>query len=245
MKAALNGCLNLSIRDGWWDELYDGENGWAIPSADDPTIEPDRRDQLEAAAIYDLLEHEVLPLFYDRPDGLPRRWIAMVKHNLVSLGPAVLASRMVRDYTEGYYLPAATTSSRLAGDGFAASRELAAWKQRVTAAWPAVAVRRVENGTGERLLGARFTVRAVVQLGELDPGEVQVQAAYGRVNDADELPEVELATLKQNGQRAEDGWLFEGEVPLATPGAFGYTVRVVPRHVGLATSAELGLVAWA
>ena len=106
MKAALNGCLNLSIRDGWWDELYDGRNGWAIPSADDPTIEPERRDQLEAASIYDLLG-KVLPLFYDRPDGLPRGWIGMIKHNLVSLGPAILASRMVRDYTEGYYLPAA------------------------------------------------------------------------------------------------------------------------------------------
>jgi starch phosphorylase len=245
MKAALNGCLNLSIRDGWWDELYDGHNGWAIPSADDPTIEPQRRDQLEAAAVYDLLEHEVLPLFYDRPDGLPRRWIALVKHNLVSLGPAVLASRMVRDYTEGYYLPASSTSRKLAADGFTASRELAAWKQRAAAAWPAVAVRRVENGARERLLGARFTVRAVVELGELDPGEVEVQAAYGRVDDADELTGVELATLKQNGQRTEDGWVFEGEVPLATPGAFGYTVRVVPRHPGLATASELGLVAWA
>ena len=245
MKAALNGCLNLSIRDGWWDELYDGHNGWAIPSADDPTIEPQRRDQLEAAAVYDLLEHEVLPLFYDRPDGLPRRWIALVKHNLVSLGPAVLASRMVRDYTEAYYLPASLTSRKLAADGFTASRELAAWKQRVAAAWPAVAVRRVENGARERLLGARFTVRAVVELGELDPGEVDVQVAYGRVDDADELTAVELAPLKQNGQRTEDGWVFEGEVPLATPGAFGYTVRVVPRHAGLVTASELGLVAWA
>jgi starch phosphorylase len=245
MKAALNGCLNLSIRDGWWDELYDGHNGWAIPSADDPTIEPDRRDQLEAASIYDLLEHEVLPLFYDRPDGLPRGWIAMIKHNLVSLGPAILASRMVRDYTEGYYLPAATTSRRLADHDFAASRELASWKRRVAAAWPAVSVRRVENGIRERLLGARFTVRAFVELGDLDPGEVEVQVAYGRVNDADELPDIELAILKQNGQRTADGWAFEGEVPLATPGAFGYTVRVVPRHVGLATASELGLVAWA
>ncbi|HEX8133569.1 MAG TPA: alpha-glucan family phosphorylase, partial [Actinomycetes bacterium] len=245
MKAALNGCLNLSIRDGWWDELYDGGNGWAIPSADDPSIDADRRDELEAAAIYELLEHEVLPLFYDRPDGLPRGWVAMLKHNLVSLGPAVLATRMVRDYTESYYLPAAHTSRLLAAEGFAASRELAGWKRRVATAWPQVAVRQVSNGSEERLLGARLTVRAVVELGELDPSEVEVQAAYGRVDDADELPEVELTALKQNGQRAEGGWVFEGEVPLATPGAFGFTVRVVPRHVGLATPSELGLVAWA
>ena len=106
-------------------------------------------------------------------------------------------------------------------------------------------MRRVENGVKERLLGARFTVRAFVELGDLDPSEVEVQVAYGRVDDADDLPEVELATLKQDGQRTPDGWAFEGEVPLATPGAFGYTVRVVPRHVGLATASELGLVAWA
>ena len=109
----------------------------------------------------------------------------------------------------------------------------------------AVSVRRVENGVKERLLGARFTVRAFVELGDLDPNEVEVQVAYGRVDDADELPQIELTTLKQVGQRTPDGWTFEGEVPLATPGAFGYTVRVVPRHVGLATPSELGLVAWA
>src|SRR5206468_3003513 len=111
MKAALNGCLNLSIRDGWWDELYDGANGWAIPSADDPSIADERRDELEAASIYDLLEHEILPLFHDRDgDGLPHRWIGTVKHNFVSLGPEVLASRMVRDYSERLYLPAAASS---------------------------------------------------------------------------------------------------------------------------------------
>jgi starch phosphorylase len=169
----------------------------------------------------------------------------MIKHNLVSLGPAILASRMVRDYTEGYYLPAAATSRRLASDDFAASRELANWKRHAAAAWPGVSVRRVENGVKERLLGARFTVRAFVELGDLDPNEVEVQVAYGRVDDADELPQVELTTLKQVGQRTPDGWTFEGEVPLATPGAFGYTVRVVPRHVGLASAPELGLVAWA
>jgi starch phosphorylase len=108
-----------------------------------------------------------------------------------------------------------------------------------------VAVRRVENGVRERLLGGRITVKAFVELGDLDPDEVEVQVAYGRVNDADELPEVELATLKQHGQRTPDGWAYEGEVPLATPGAFGYTVRVVPRHSGLVTPSELGLVAWA
>src|SRR6266540_2418911 len=208
MKAALNGCLNLSIRDGWWDELYDGANGWAIPSADEPSIADERRDELEAASIYDLLEHEILPLFHDRPDdGLPHRWIEMIRHNFVSLGPAVLASRMVRDYSERLYLPAAASSRLLRADGFAASRELGEWKRRVGEAWPGVAVRQVEADEGSRALGGRLPVRVVVDLGALSPDE--------------------------------------GEVPLATSGAFGYTVRVVPRHHGIAEASELGLVTWA
>jgi starch phosphorylase len=246
MKAALNGCLNLSIRDGWWDELYDGANGWAIPSADDPSIADERRDELEAASIYELLEHEILPLFYDRdPDGLPRRWAGMLKHNFVSLGPEVLASRMVRDYTERLYLPAASSSRLLQADGFATSRALGEWKRRVGEAWPGVAVRRVEADEGGRALGGHLPVRVLVELGDLSPDEVDVQVAYGRVDDQDELSGAELAPLKQNGRREGKGWLFEGEVPLATAGAFGYTVRVVPRHDGIAETSELGLVTWA
>jgi glycogen phosphorylase len=246
MKAALNGCLNLSIRDGWWDELYDGANGWAIPSADEPSIADERRDELEAASIYELLEHEILPLFYDRAtDGLPRRWVGMLKHNFVSLGPEVLASRMVRDYTERLYLPAAASSRLLQADGFAASRALGEWKRRVTEAWPGVAVRRVEADEAGRALGGHLPLRVMVELGDLSPDEVDVQVAYGRVNDQDELAGAELAPLKQNGRREGQGWLFEGEVPLATSGAFGYTVRVVPRHDGIAETSELGLVTWA
>src|ERR687888_230267 len=245
MKAALNGCLNLSIRDGWWDELYDGANGWAIPSADDPTIPAERRDELEASAIFDLLEHEIVPLFYDRAGGPPSGWVAKVKHSLVTLGPTLLASRMVREYTEDYYLPAAEGSWHLQANGFAAARQLAAWKERVIAAWPGVIIRRVDRGQEEPALGSRLRVRAVVELGNLEPDEVEAQIVYGSVDDADELREVDVLPLKQDRQRTSDGWVFEGEVPLAIPGAFGYTVRVVPRHPSLIHPAELGLVAWA
>ncbi|MFD8702877.1 alpha-glucan family phosphorylase [Kitasatospora sp. NPDC059648] len=122
MKAALNGCLNLSVLDGWWDEWYDGQNGWAIPTADegdgvlDPeSSEAERRDDIEAAALYDLIEEQVAGRFYDRgSDGLPHRWIAMVRHTLVTLGPKVLAGRMVREYVERLYTPAALAQRELA-----------------------------------------------------------------------------------------------------------------------------------
>src|SRR5439155_20316270 len=107
MKSALNGGLNLSVRDGWWDEWFDGENGWDIPSADD-LADPHRRDDLEAAALYELLELVVAPLFYDAcPDGLPQRWPEMVSHTLRGLGPRAQASRMVREYVTGLYVPSA------------------------------------------------------------------------------------------------------------------------------------------
>ena len=107
MKVALNGGLNVSVRDGWWDEWYDGANGWEIPTADG-VADPARRDELEASALYELLAKSVAPLFYDHgPDGVPGGWVEMIRHNLRSLGPKVQADRMVGDYVKHLYAPAA------------------------------------------------------------------------------------------------------------------------------------------
>jgi starch phosphorylase len=245
MKAALNGALNLSILDGWWDEWFDGDNGWAIPSADG-VADPDRRDELEAAALYDLLGQSVAPLFYDRgPDGLPSRWLEMVAHTLRTLGPRAQATRMVREYVTKLYLPAAKSSHALAsgGPGFAGARELAAWKDRVAKAWPAVAVEHVEGDDGEQSPGAKLMVRASVALGALSPDDVTVQAVYGPAWDDDEISspafaDLELEEEPANGSAAR----YSGEVELGRPGPFGYTVRVLPRHPLLASPAEMGLI---
>ena len=244
MKAALNGGLNLSIRDGWWDEWFDGNNGWAIPSAD-RADDPDRRDDIEAQALYELIEDHVSALFYDRVgDGLPRRWLEMVKHTLASLGPKVLAGRMIRDYVVGLYAPAAASARRLSADGNAAAKALAAWKHRVVKAWPSVAVDHVESsGAGESPhLGTRLTVRATVQLGELEPKDIAVEVAYGRVDDTDSLVEPSYLELTQ-AETLEGGRLrYTGDVPLDRTGSFGYSVRVVPSHELLASRAETGLI---
>ena len=245
MKAALNGALNLSILDGWWDEWYDGENGWAIPTADG-VDDPDRRDDLEAAALYDLIEREVAPTFYQRgDDGLPHRWIQRVRHTLMTLGPKVLASRMVSEYVTRLYTPAAQSSRRAAADGFAAARDLAAWKERVVAAWDGVAVEHVEaSGVGDApSLGAPLHLRAHVRLGDLAPDDVLVQVAFGRVDADDRLVSPSYADLK-----AEEGYdgsrgLFSGDISLACTGPFGYTVRVLPRHEGMVSPVEMGLLA--
>jgi glycogen phosphorylase len=244
MKAALNGGLNLSILDGWWDEWYDGNNGWAIPSADG-VDDPDHRDDLEATALYDLIENEVAARFYDVDDeGVPTRWIEMVRHTLKSLGPKVLATRMVRDYTRKLYAPAAG-NARLLNSDYRGAAELAAWKKRVRAAWADVRVEHVESsGVGDAPeVGDRLSVRAFVALGDLTPDDVEVQLVHGVINSADVLVDTTVTPLRVEETYEGDRYRFDGEVVLERSGPFGYTVRVVPRNDLLISNAEMGIVA--
>ncbi|OBK12625.1 alpha-glucan family phosphorylase [Mycobacterium asiaticum] len=249
MKSALNGGLNLSIRDGWWDEWYDGENGWEIPSADGLT-DDNRRDELEASGLYTLLEQAVAPKFYERDaQGVPPRWIEMVRHTLQTLGPKVLASRMVTDYVERYYLPAAqslrkTVAAPQGGSEFDAARELAAYRRRAHEAWPKIDVTDVDS-TGlpdTPLLGSKLTLTATVQLAGLAPEEVTVQAVLGRVDASDDLVDPVTTEMTYTGSAEGGNQVFTATTPLPLAGALGYTVRVLPRHPMLADSSELGLV---
>jgi starch phosphorylase len=244
MKAALNGCLNLSVLDGWWDEWFDGHNGWAIPTADGVT-DADRRDDIEAGALYDLLEQTVAPLFYDRDEsGHPVRWIEMVRHTLQTLGPKVLATRMVRDYVLGLYAPAAGSSRALDGD-YTGARELAAWKQRVRAAWSGVRVDHVEtSGVADAPeVGSTLELRAFVSLGTLTPDDIDVQVVYGRVDESDRISESATLSLRHDETYEGGRHRYVGEVKLDRPGPFGYTTRVVPAHRLISGPGELGLAA--
>ena len=247
MKSALNGGLNLSILDGWWDEMYDGENGWAIPTADGVT-DPNRRDDLEASAFYELVEKQVRTRFYDvDEDGVPKRWVDMVRHTLETLGPKVLASRMVRDYVHQLYRPAVEASRSLAQQGFEPAKELAAWRVKVGACWPRVRVVHVEGGgVGDApAVGASLAVRATVDLGGLAPEDVVVQAVYGRVDEHDVLHRPVYISLASSGPGDDGLPRYEGQVPLERAGSYGYTVRVLPHSSLLPGDAELGLLAQA
>lgn len=246
MKAALNGGLNLSILDGWWDEWFDGENGWAIPSADG-LDDPDRRDDLEATALYDLIEHEVAPRFYDLDhEGVPTRWVEMLRHTLGSLGPKVLATRMVRDYTRTLYAPAAGTARALNSD-FAGARALAEWKQRVRSGWGEVRVEHVEStGVGDApQVGDVLQVRAFVALGSLAPEDVVVQVVHGRADAEDALRDTVTTDLHVVESYEGGRHRLDTEVTLTSSGPFGYTVRVLPANPLLVSPAELGVVALA
>ncbi len=243
MKAALNGALNLSILDGWWDEWYDGENGWAIPTADG-IDDAERRDDLEAEALYSLIENSVAPAFYARDErGLPPRWLAMVRHTLRILGPKVLASRMLREYVMRLYVPASLSERAAEAGDYAIARDLAGWKKSLRAAWAGIRIEHVEaDGVGDAVMqGTPITVRAYVALGELTPDDVDVQVVCGRVDADDRLVEPAHVSMDVADGFAGNRWQFSKVVDLDRNGPFGYTVRVMPKHAGLAAAEELGL----
>jgi starch phosphorylase len=246
MKSALNGGLNLSILDGWWDEWYDGENGWEIPTAEG--VSDERRDDLEAAAMYSLFETTMAPKFYERDGAIPRRWVEMVRHTLQVLGPKVLASRMVREYTERYYAAAAESFRRtvapLDGEEFGNARRLAEYRREITNAWPKIRITEVDS-TGlpdTPLLGSQLTLTATIALAGLAPDQVTVQAVVGRVDMDDTLLEPVHVPMVHTGTTDGGDEIFAATTALPVAGSVGYTVRVLPHHPLLTGDNELGLV---
>lgn len=228
MKAAINGTLNLSILDGWFDEAYEVSGGWAIGDREPYNEE---MDELHATTIYSLLENEILPLYYkEREDGVPVAWMQRVKTSLQNLSPAFNCQRMIREYATRLYEPAHAAHLRIREDRFAAAREKWKWQQRVDAAWPrlriADAIRSLDPC---HLSGAPLLVRAEVDLAGLEPGDVRVEAVFGRVGPDGDLEDTSVLMLQPAG--AQDGaHLFEREFVPHQTGRLGYTLRVWPNH---------------
>ncbi|RMF35930.1 MAG: alpha-glucan family phosphorylase, partial [Chloroflexi bacterium] len=249
MKAAANGVLNISILDGWWDEAYRPEIGWAIGRGE---VYEDYayQDQVESQALYNLLEKAVIPLFYERgSDGLPRGWIAKMKASMRALCPTFNTNRMVQEYNERFYQPAIRRYHRLMENDLARARTLARWKARVRQHWPEV---RVEDATADAIhevkVGDHLTVRARVRLGSLSPDDVSVQVYYGPINAEGEIGQGKVATLALEAGRPQpddEGWYtFIGTVSCTSSGQHGYALRVLPHHEDLVTPYEPGLIVW-
>lgn len=246
MKAALNGALNLSILDGWWDEWFDGENGWAIPTADTAADEQER-DDAEAAALYDIIEHQLVPKFYDRDGGIPQAWLGMVRHTMTELGKKATSDRMVREYVQRLYVPAAAHDAALRADDFAEARALAAFIRRVKDAWGGVSIASVDSSgiPQQAQAGDTLQVRADVRLDGLSPDDVAVELAYGHTDENDALAsDHAVHRLSPEGPAVDGITTFTGSLPLTVTGSFGYTVRVVPTHPQLVSPVELGLVTY-
>ncbi|WP_019181571.1 alpha-glucan family phosphorylase [Microbacterium yannicii] len=247
MKAALNGALNLSILDGWWDEWFDGENGWAIPTADTATSD-EERDDAEASALYDLIEHQLVPKFYEREGGIPLEWLRMVRHTMTDLGGKATSDRMVRDYVQRLYVPAAAHDAALRADGFAEAKALAAFVSRVKDAWGRVSVASIDSSgiPQQAQAGDALDVRADVRLDGLSPDDVAVELVYGRTDEDDALAtDHSVHRLSPAGPPVDGVTSYTGTLPLTVTGTFGYAVRVVPTHPQLVSPVELGLVTYA
>ncbi len=253
MKAAANGVLNLSTLDGWWDEAWRYFNfgptpiGWAIGNGDEYDNHA-QQEELDAEALYDILEKDVVPTFYQRgADGLPRQWIARMKASIEALCCFFNSHRMVREYTERCYLPAAQRLTRLVDNSCQRARRLAAWRARLEREWPRVHATVLDATLPQDVeVGDQITVAVRVQLGELTPDDVAVELYIGRVNAQDEICEAQTVPLQPAG-RAEDGsYRYAGTAtPCCRSGLYGFTVRVLPHHPDLVTPFLPGVVTWA
>ncbi len=245
MKVPPNGGLHLSILDGWWDEAYEPSLGWAIGRGEEYG-EPEAQDEVESRALYDILEEDVVPLYYGRgDDGLPRGWIAKVKASIERLTPRFDTNRMIEEYAERYYLPALHHGGRLSRNGFQAARALAAWRGRVRAAWAGVRVVEVVAGRrGELTVGDTLPLRAVVALPGLEARDVQVEVYFGPVDARGEVTAAASRVLRHDQTRPDGLLEFVGEVPCARSGQHGYAVRVLPSHPNLTSPWDPGLVTW-
>lgn len=242
MKAVMNGAMTLSVSDGWWDEMPH-DVGWTIPTVD--SYDEGVRDGREAEALYDLLEHEIAPLFYSRADdGLPRGWLARVRASLTTLGPKVTSARMVRDYVDDLYRPA-DHAYRLISSDEDTARQYVNWKAFIRQGWPNIRLSQatcddVPAGEGARILAGRdLRICVDVELGTLTDDAVRVQAVVGEPGADGEIVNPLIHEMRHVGEGR-----YSATVPTDRPGTYAYTVRVIPHHLLLSHPAQTGLVTY-
>ncbi|MFA6107705.1 MAG: alpha-glucan family phosphorylase [Candidatus Latescibacterota bacterium] len=245
MKAAVNGVPSVSVLDGWWAEACELHSGWTIGGGEEYE-DVGYQDEVESNALYDLLESEVVPLFYDRDaEGLPRGWIRRMKETIAALVPVFSTHRMVREYVETIYLPGQRRWVHLNRDWQRAER-LAHWKATIRDRWAQVRIEHVEIRPPSPLrVGMSVPVTVLAQLGEVRPEEVRVELYLGRLTAQHEVQEAASVALVHHGEQGDGVHRFDAEYTCTSSGSLGCTVRVIPSHPDLENPLELGLVRWA
>jgi starch phosphorylase len=247
MKAAPNAGINLSVLDGWWREGFNGNNGWAIgPEINNGTVE--FQNDVDASSLYQLLENQIIPLYYAKPDGkLPLAWLQLMRESIRSVTPVFNTHRMVKEYTERLYIPAARSHEDFARDSCSAASELSQWKAQMRKDWPQVKIQEVQVGNADRqniLVGEPLQISARIHLGGVDPKHVRVEAYHGEADNGG-IRNPTATVLDQSSQiDGEGNYLYQGSVPASESGAYGFSVRVVPTHPHLMQTHELRLITW-
>jgi starch phosphorylase len=245
MKVCCNGGINLSILDGWWVEGYQHDNGWAIGAGEEYT-DLHYQDDVESRAIYDLLEQEIVPLYYTRTsDGLPRGWLRMMKRTIATNVPVFNTNRQVQEYVEKCYWPSAQRYARLSGEHLKKAHDLAVWRRRLQQGWSQVRIENVEAlGADPMHVGADLAVNARINLGSFSPDDVEIQLFHGVIDALGDIPSPRTVSMSPNGAKEGNSWTFHGSIPCRSSGQYGYAVRVLPKHPDLANFFEPGLVCW-
>jgi starch phosphorylase len=233
------------VLDGWWDEGYDREIGWAIGNGEEYD-DVEFQDQLESRALYDILEKDIIPLFYDKgQDGIPRRWVAMMKASMHDLCPMFNSHRMVEEYWDRYYLPAAGRGRQLMENGGEDLKRLSEWRKRIMFNWKEVAIRRIEmQALDEIELGDSFHIETDVFLGELSPDDLIVEAYCGRLDPSDQYLDRFSIPMAPTGEGNDHVCHYEAGVHFQEAGHFGVNVRVIPNHPDPESRHSMGLVIW-
>jgi starch phosphorylase len=247
MKAAMNGLPNLSVLDGWWDEADYVRTGWAIGHGENYD-DSNYQDEIEANALYELLEKEVIPLFYDHRDGdgLPRPWVAKMKDAIRLNCPFFNTARMVREYAMRAYFPASDRYHTLTVDNYAPAKELAAWKAKLGEHWFNIKIKDVDVSAASDIeVNQTVAVKAKVDLATLKNDDVQVELYQGSIDANGDIVNAVPVIMDYQGQDAENSSLYTANITYTTSGLQGLSLRVLPRNQYLSSPYEPRLIAWA
>jgi starch phosphorylase len=246
MKAAVNGALNVSILDGWWAEACNAHTGWAIGRGEE-YADQEYQNEVESNALFDLLEKEIIPLFYNRTeDDLPRLWISKMKSSMRAIGPEFNTNRMVREYTELMYLPALRQSESLSEKSLERAKKLAGWKHHLQTHWNTLKILGVSIDKQDDLkVGDDCSFHALLNLGKLSPDDISVEMFYGPLDATGNIQSPKTAIMNHSKAMEDGKQDFIGSIKLESSGRIGHTIRILPKHPDLDNPFREGLITWA
>ena len=243
MKSSINGVLNLSVLDGWWDEAFNGENGWAIGTGEEFTEDLTMQDNIESAMLYDIIENEVVPLFYNKGlDGLPHEWIKKMKNSLKTILPFFNTHRMVKEYTEKFYIPIGNQFEKLKENNFALLKDLKTWRDKIYKNWNSIEIKSITTPKkSEIYTGENIEIKVEIFLNELTEKDILVEIYYGSLDSDENI--INAKTVKMEFlNRNNNIYTFRGYISSDTSGSFGYQIRIIPYHEGCVNKFSEGLI---
>lgn len=246
MKVPPNGGLNFSILDGWWDEAYDGQNGWAIGNREEYT-DLEYQDEVESNALYNVLENEIIPLYYERGRGdIPRQWVTAMKWSMQTVCPQFSTNRMVADYFNKFYTNASRRYINMTSDDFKKSKELKSWKDNIYSKWSKVSFENTMSEMPSRNLqvGSKFEVKTIVNLGNIAPDSVRVELYHGKLSMKDEITEPTIVEMKHSSDLGNGRHSFIGSLECVNTGQSGYAIRMYPYHKDLGYKFDMKMIIW-